>query len=108
MEALNTEVTQAEQHVKEVDERNRSLRSKKKELNGELEGLRAQIDASQKECRQLLKEQEVSREDEAELVGNRYKRLTPCSHGALVLQERLPLCLFTHIVVFPPPEESWR
>ncbi|XP_056280649.1 coiled-coil domain-containing protein 146 isoform X2 [Pseudoliparis swirei] len=71
MEALNTEVTQAEQHVKEVDERNRSLRSKKKELNGELEGLRAQIDASQKECRQLLKEQEVSREDEAELVGNR-------------------------------------
>ncbi|TNN50356.1 Coiled-coil domain-containing protein 146 [Liparis tanakae] len=71
MEALNTEVTQAEQHVKEVDERNRSLRSKKKELTGELEALRAQIDASQKECRQLLKEQEVSREDEAELVGNR-------------------------------------
>ncbi|XP_068442723.1 coiled-coil domain-containing protein 146 isoform X2 [Clinocottus analis] len=71
MEALNTEESQMEQQVKEVDERNRSLRLKRKELNGELEDLRAQVDASQKECRQLLKEQEVNREEEAELMGNR-------------------------------------
>ncbi|KAM6896112.1 coiled-coil domain-containing protein 146 [Lycodopsis pacificus] len=71
MEALNTEASEMEQQVKEVDGRNRSLRLKKAELNGELEGLRAQVGARQKECRQRLKEREVSGEDEAELMGNR-------------------------------------
>ncbi|XP_028425879.1 coiled-coil domain-containing protein 146 isoform X2 [Perca flavescens] len=71
IESLNTDISETEQQVKEVDERNHSLRSKKKELNEELEGLRAQVDASQKECRQLLKEQEVNREEEAEFMGNR-------------------------------------
>ncbi|XP_078099199.1 coiled-coil domain-containing protein 146 [Sander vitreus] len=71
IESLNTDISEMEQQVKEVEERNHSLRSKKKELNEELEGLRAQVDASQRECRQLLKEQEVNREEEAEFMGNR-------------------------------------
>ncbi|XP_059182106.1 coiled-coil domain-containing protein 146 [Centropristis striata] len=71
IQALNTEISEMEQQVKEVDERNYSLRLKKKELDGELEGLRAQVEASQKECRQRLKEQEVNREEQAELMGNR-------------------------------------
>lgn len=72
IEALNTEISEMELQVKEVEQRNHSLKSKKKELNEELEGLRAQVEASQKECRQLLKEQEVNREEEAEFTGNRY------------------------------------
>ncbi|TMS02944.1 Coiled-coil domain-containing protein 146 [Larimichthys crocea] len=71
MEALNAEISEMEQHVKEVEQRNHSLRSKCKEMNEEQERLRALIETSQRECRQLLKEQEVYREEEAELLGNR-------------------------------------
>ncbi|XP_034718803.1 coiled-coil domain-containing protein 146 isoform X1 [Etheostoma cragini] len=71
IESLNTDISEMEKQVKEVNERNHFLRLKKKELNEELEGLRAQVDASQGECRQLLKEQEVNKEEEAEFMGNR-------------------------------------
>ncbi|XP_040886163.1 coiled-coil domain-containing protein 146 [Toxotes jaculatrix] len=69
-EALNTEISEMRQQVKEVDEHNRSLRMKKREVMQQLEALQAQVEASQTECRQLLKEQEVSREEEAEFIGN--------------------------------------
>ncbi|KAI9516819.1 hypothetical protein NQZ68_011296 [Dissostichus eleginoides] len=71
METLNVEISEMEQHVKEVEERNLVLRWKKKEMNEELEGIRAKVEGSQRESRQLLKEQEVSREEEAECTGNR-------------------------------------
>ncbi|KAF3859581.1 hypothetical protein F7725_021980 [Dissostichus mawsoni] len=71
METLNVEISEMEQHVKEVEERNLVLRWKKKEMNEELEGVRAKVEGSQRESRQLLKEQEVSREEEAECTGNR-------------------------------------
>lgn len=73
MEALNSEISEMKQQVKEVDERNHSLRWKRKELNEDHEGLRARVEAGQREGRQLLKEQEVHREEEAELMGNRYR-----------------------------------
>ncbi|KAM8910755.1 coiled-coil domain-containing protein 146 isoform 2-T2 [Spinachia spinachia] len=71
MEALNVEVAEMEQQVKDVDERKRSLMLKRKALSGELEGLRARVAAGQKECRQRLKERELSREEEAEFMGSR-------------------------------------
>lgn len=73
IEALNTEISEAEKKVKEVDEQNRSFRMKTKVMMQELEALQAQVEASQAEYRQLLKEQEVNREEEAEFIGNRYK-----------------------------------
>ncbi|KAK5849294.1 hypothetical protein PBY51_008945 [Eleginops maclovinus] len=71
MEALNAETLGMEQHVKEVEERNLVMRWKKKEMNEELEGVRAKVEASQRESRQLLKEQEVSREEDAVCMGDR-------------------------------------
>lgn len=81
IEGLNTEISEMEQQVKEVEERNHSLRLKKKEVIKELEGLRAQVEVSQKEVRQLVKEQEVNREQEAELMGNRYKIINTISQN---------------------------
>ncbi|XP_068611649.1 coiled-coil domain-containing protein 146 [Brachionichthys hirsutus] len=69
--ALNAELLEAEQRAKEVERRKHSLRLKRKEHSEELEGLRAQIEACQKESGKLLKELEVSREEEAELIGSR-------------------------------------
>ncbi|XP_023141559.2 coiled-coil domain-containing protein 146 [Amphiprion ocellaris] len=71
MEALNMEISEVEQQVKKVDERNHSIRRKREEVMQEQEGLRAQVEASQRENRRLLKEQEVSREEVAEFMGNR-------------------------------------
>lgn len=62
-----------EQHVKQVEQRNNCLRRKKKELSEELEGVQARVEAGQREGRQLLKEQEIQQEEEAELTGNRYQ-----------------------------------
>lgn len=76
IEALNTEISETEQKVKEVDGQNHSLRVKTKVVMQELDALQAQVEASQAEYRQLLKEQEVNREEEAEFIGNRYKTLT--------------------------------
>ncbi len=73
METLNAEVVEMEQRVKEVEQRNHSLRSKKKELNEELAGLRAKVEVGQRECNQLLKELEVNREEEAKLTGDGYE-----------------------------------
>lgn len=70
-EALNTEISEMEQQVKEVEQRNHSLRMRKRELNEELAGIRAKVEAGQRECRQLLKEQEVNREEEAKFIGDR-------------------------------------
>lgn len=74
MDALNAEISEIKQYVKEVGHYNHSLRLKKKELNEELEGVRAQVEASHRDCRRLLKEQEVKREEKVELTGSRYKR----------------------------------
>ncbi|XP_029017231.1 coiled-coil domain-containing protein 146 [Betta splendens] len=71
IEALCMEISEVKQQVKEVEERNHSLRMKREEAIKDVEGLRAQVEVSQKEVRQLVKEQEVNREQEAELTGNR-------------------------------------
>uniref|UniRef100_UPI0037E79539 coiled-coil domain-containing protein 146 n=1 Tax=Semicossyphus pulcher TaxID=241346 RepID=UPI0037E79539 len=71
IEALNAEISGMEQQVKQVEQRNRSLRRKGKELNEELQGCRVQVEAGQRESRRLLKEQEVKREEEAEFTGER-------------------------------------
>ncbi|AWO98014.1 putative coiled-coil domain-containing protein 146 [Scophthalmus maximus] len=70
-DALNTEISEMEKQVEKVEVRNHSLRVKKEEAMQKLEALQARVEASQTECRQLLREQEVNREEEAELVGNR-------------------------------------
>ncbi|CAG5927628.1 unnamed protein product [Menidia menidia] len=71
MEALNVEMSEMEQQVRVVDECNKSLKRRREEVAQGLEGLRSQIEASQKKHRQLLKEQEVSQEKVAEFMGNR-------------------------------------
>nr|XP_020455145.1 coiled-coil domain-containing protein 146 isoform X2 [Monopterus albus] len=71
MGALNREISEMKQQVKEVEEHNHSLKLKKKAVMEELEDLRAQAEASHEERRQLLKKQDVIREQEAELMGNR-------------------------------------
>ncbi|XP_072233448.1 coiled-coil domain-containing protein 146 [Leuresthes tenuis] len=71
MEALNVEMSEMEQQVRVVDECNQSLRRMREEVVQELEGLRAQIEATQSERRQLLKEQEVIQEKVAEFMGSR-------------------------------------
>lgn len=72
MKTLNMEISEIEQQVKAVDERNHSLRMKKEDVMQELEGLRVQVEASQRIQRQLLKEQEIKREELNEFMGNRY------------------------------------
>lgn len=72
MKTLNMEISEIEQQVKAVDERNHSLRMKKEEVMRELEGLRVQVEASQRIQRQLLKEQEIKKEELNEFMGNRY------------------------------------
>lgn len=72
MKILNMEISEIEQQVKAVDEQNHSLRMKKEEVMQELEGLRVQVEASQRIQRQLLKEQEIKKEELNEFMGNRY------------------------------------
>lgn len=72
MKTLNMEISEIEQQVKAVDERNHSLRMKKEDVMQELEGLRVQVEASQRIQRQLLKEQEIKKEELNEFMGNRY------------------------------------
>ncbi|XP_030004185.1 coiled-coil domain-containing protein 146 [Sphaeramia orbicularis] len=71
IEALNTEISEMEQQVKKVNEHNHSLLTEKKKVMKELEGVRSQAEASQRESRQLLKEQELIREEEMEIIGTR-------------------------------------
>lgn len=72
MKTLNMEISEIEQQVKAGDERNHSLRMKKEDVMQELEGLRVQVEASQRIHRQLLKEQEIKKEELNEFMGNRY------------------------------------
>lgn len=72
MRALDAEVSAAEQQVKEAERRNHSLRSKREAMGEELERIRARVEACSGEGRRLLKELEVKREEEVELMGNRY------------------------------------
>lgn len=72
MKTLNMEISEIEQQVKAVDERNHSLGMKKEDVMQELEGLRVQVEASQRIQRQLLKEQEIKKEELNEFMGNRY------------------------------------
>lgn len=72
MKTLNMEISEIEQQVKAVDERNHSLRMKKEDVMQELEGLRVQVEASQRIQRQLLKEQEIKKEELNEFMGNGY------------------------------------
>lgn len=73
IKALDAEISEMEQQVKEAEQRNQALRSKNRELSEELKGVRAQEAAGHRESRQLLKEQEVKKEEEVELTGHRYK-----------------------------------
>lgn len=72
MKTLNMEISEIEQQVKAGEERNYSLRMKKEDVMQELEGLRVQVEASQRIHRQLLKEQEIKKEELNEFMGNRY------------------------------------
>ncbi|KAK7913612.1 hypothetical protein WMY93_013823 [Mugilogobius chulae] len=71
IESLNAELSVMGQQVKEVHEHNSSLLTEKKRIMKDLELVRAQIEASQKKYRQQLKEQEVLREEQIEITGNR-------------------------------------
>ncbi|KAJ4924657.1 hypothetical protein JOQ06_003609, partial [Pogonophryne albipinna] len=59
METLNVEISEMQQHVKEVEERNLVLRWKKKEMNEELEGVTAKVEGSQRESRQGILEMKL-------------------------------------------------
>lgn len=109
-ETLNTEISEMEHKVKEAEERNHSLRSKKKELVKELEGVRAQVESHQKEYRQLLKKQEIMREEEVDIMGTRYILL---KHSHIQKQTQVMKLtftfLFSHIsICFSLPEVSWK
>ncbi|XP_023808252.1 coiled-coil domain-containing protein 146 isoform X2 [Oryzias latipes] len=71
MEALNVEFSEMEQQASALNEGNRSLRTTRDDLKKEVEGLKAKVEASEGEQRQLLKKQELLREEVAELTGNR-------------------------------------
>ncbi|XP_013869918.1 coiled-coil domain-containing protein 146 isoform X3 [Austrofundulus limnaeus] len=71
MEALNMEISETEQQMKVVDERNDAMRMMREEVARELEEVRAQIEACQREQRELLKKQEVSREEMADHMGTK-------------------------------------
>lgn len=72
IEALNMEILEVEKEVKKVDEHNHFLRMKTEEVMQEVDSLRNQVEAGQREYRQLQKKQEVGSEEEAEFMGNRY------------------------------------
>lgn len=71
MKELDAELSEAGRLVEEAEQRNRSLRSRREEMSAELERLRARAEACGGEARRLLKELEVKREEEVELLGNR-------------------------------------
>lgn len=73
MEALNVEFSEMEQRASALNEGNRSLRTTQEDLKELLEGLKAKVEASQGEQRQLLKKRELLQEEVAELTGNRCK-----------------------------------
>ncbi|XP_038163447.1 myosin-1-like [Cyprinodon tularosa] len=70
MESLNMELSETKHQMRSVSEGNQSLEMRRQEAMQELEQLRAQIEACQKENRRLLKEQEISREEFAEIMGS--------------------------------------
>lgn len=71
MKKLDAEVLEAERLLKEAEQRNHSLKSRREEMSTELQLLRAQAEACGVEGRRLLKALEVKREEEVELLGNR-------------------------------------
>ncbi|XP_076009275.1 coiled-coil domain-containing protein 146 [Genypterus blacodes] len=71
IEALDEEISGMEHQVKALDERNQSFKLKRNEAMKELEGHKEQLEACKAECRRLLKEQEINKEEEAVLMGNR-------------------------------------
>ncbi|XP_033845165.1 coiled-coil domain-containing protein 146 [Periophthalmus magnuspinnatus] len=71
MESLNAEISVMGQQLKEVDEHSSSLLTEKKRVMKELELVRAQVEASQSKYRQRLKEQDVLREEQMAITGNR-------------------------------------
>ncbi|XP_061770288.1 coiled-coil domain-containing protein 146 [Nerophis ophidion] len=71
LEAMDAEVSDMKRQAGEVKEHNRLLGAQKEALARELQALKAQVEAFERRCGQLEKEQEVSREEEAELMGHR-------------------------------------
>ncbi|KAG7497280.1 hypothetical protein JOB18_034699 [Solea senegalensis] len=71
VEALNSEISEMEQQLKKVEVCNRSLGAQKEEATRKLQALQARVEASQVLSRQLLKEQEVNREEQNEIIGTR-------------------------------------
>ncbi|MEQ2303639.1 hypothetical protein AMECASPLE_019052, partial [Ameca splendens] len=71
MEYLSMELSETVHQMRSLNEGNQSLEVMKEEAMQELERLRAQIEARLKENRLLLKEQEICREESAEIMGSR-------------------------------------
>ncbi|XP_016519953.1 coiled-coil domain-containing protein 146 isoform X1 [Poecilia formosa] len=71
MESLNTALSEAKHQMRSVNEDNQSLEVRREEAMLELERLRARMEARQRENRQLLKKQEISREESSEIMGSR-------------------------------------
>ncbi|XP_024913199.1 coiled-coil domain-containing protein 146 isoform X2 [Cynoglossus semilaevis] len=71
MEELKGQISEMEEQVKKAEEFNHSLRMKKEEVMQRLQVLQARLEAGQKESRQLLKEQAVNKEEQAEMYGAR-------------------------------------
>ncbi|XP_037098451.1 coiled-coil domain-containing protein 146 [Syngnathus acus] len=69
--AMDAQLAQIKQQMKEVEEQNDLLRVQKKELAKEMEGLQARVEATQRKCSDMQKEHEVIREEEAEMIGRR-------------------------------------
>ncbi|KAM4712370.1 coiled-coil domain-containing protein 146 [Anableps anableps] len=71
MESLNAELSDTRHQMRSVNVENQSLEMTREEVMQELERLRAQIEAHQKENRQLLKKQQICREESSEIMGSR-------------------------------------
>ncbi|KAM4615636.1 coiled-coil domain-containing protein 146 [Polymixia lowei] len=69
--ALDREMTELKEQLKEVDQHNRALEEERKEVMKELEGHRAQVEATEREHRILLKDQQSHKEREVVLMGDR-------------------------------------
>ncbi|XP_043964535.1 coiled-coil domain-containing protein 146 isoform X4 [Gambusia affinis] len=71
MDSLNTELSETKHQMRSLNEGNQSLEVMREEVMQELERLGALIAARQLENRQLLKKQEICREESSEVMGSR-------------------------------------
>ncbi|XP_056132649.1 coiled-coil domain-containing protein 146 [Lampris incognitus] len=69
--ALDKEISEMKRHLKEADEHNFTLEEERREQVKVMEGRRAKVEAVEKEHRMLLKEKELLKERQTELLGHR-------------------------------------